>query len=267
VLVPSTEFISRLPVETDWMIKGVIEHKANGFFCAVPKGGKSWAAIDMAISLALGCEWLGFAVPRAVRTALVSREDNPSLTAWRIRQLFKGKAGARLELLRENLYVNSRAQTPELMLDNPEQVRVLKEALTHRAVEFAIFDVFNVLHTADENDNQEMRGMLKQLSAIQAEVGCGIGMVHHFNKTDQGSMTQRLRGSSAIAGWAEWLIGISMTDEETKTRRMDFESKAACPPDSIYYQIITADNGQVQLRRTEYAPATQQRQGTNVRYM
>ena len=94
-----------------------------------------------------------------------------------------------------------------------------------------------VLHAADENDNPEMRGILRQLSTIQAEIGCGIGVVHHYNKADQGSMTQRLRGSSAIAGWAEWLIGISMADEETKTRRMELELKAAQPPDPIYYRI------------------------------
>jgi len=96
------------------------------------------------------------------------------------------------------------------MLDNPNQMAELMAALKTIRPRFAIFDVFNVLHSADENDNQEMRTVLRQLSAIQAEIGCGIGVVHHYNKTDQGgSMTQRLRGSSAIAGWAEWLIGIS----------------------------------------------------------
>jgi RecA-family ATPase len=107
------------------------------------------------------------------------------------------------------------------------------------------------MHAADENDNTEMRCVLKVLSRIQAEVGCSICVVHHFNKNDSGSMTQRLRGSSAIAGWAEWLIGIAMHDEKTKTRRMDFELKAACPPDSIYYQIATGDDNEVQLKRTE----------------
>jgi hypothetical protein len=62
-------------------------------------------------------------------------------------------------------------------------------------------------------------------------------------------MTQRLRGASAIAGWAEWLIGISMADEETKVRRMDFELKAACPPDPIYFQIVS-DTTSARLERT-----------------
>jgi RecA-family ATPase len=132
-------------------------------------------------------------------------------------------------LLATNLYINSRRESAELMLDNAQQMAELLEALRQVRPRFAIFDVFNVLHCADENDAQAMRSVLRQLSTIQVEIGCGIGVVHHFNKADQGSMTQRLRGSSAIAGWAEWLVGISMANEETKTRRMEFELKLLSP--------------------------------------
>ena len=146
------------------------------------------------------------------------------------------------------------------MLDNTEQIAELLAALKLLRPGFAIFDVFNVLHCADENDNQEMRVILRQLSTIQAEIGCGIGVVHHYNKADQGSMTQRLRGSDAIAGWAEWLIGISMTDAETKTRRMDFELKAAQPPDPVYYRI-ESDAVSAKLATVAYQPQHGKREG------
>lgn len=250
VLIPAPKFVQSTPAEVDWMVEGIIERGANGFFCSQPKGGKSWAAVDLALSLALGMPWLNFNVPRPFRVALISREDNPSLTGWRMRHLLSGKSAEHPGTL-ENLYVNSRAQTPEFMLDNPEQWQELVDALQQRAIEFAVFDVFNVMHGADENDNTEMRQVLRQLSAIQAAVKCGIGVVHHFNKMDGGSMTQRLRGASAIAGWAEWLIGIRMEDEEQKIRRMDFELKAACPPDPIYYQVLTGADGAVRLECTD----------------
>jgi RecA-family ATPase len=51
---------------------------------AEPKVGKSWLAADLAICLALGVDFLGRKVPRAVKVAFVSREDNPSLTRWRL---------------------------------------------------------------------------------------------------------------------------------------------------------------------------------------
>jgi hypothetical protein len=253
LLVPITSFLRETPEEIDWLIEGLIQRGANGFFCAVPKGGKSWAAADMAISLALGCPWLGFNVPKPAHVALVSREDAPELTSWRINHLFASKNTRQPNLLEANLYVNTRRQSGELMLDSEEQVAELSLAMKQRQIEFAIFDVFNVMHGADENDNTEMRRVLRQLSKIQAEVGCGIGMVHHFNKAESGSMTQRLRGSSAIAGWAEWLIGISIVEEQQKIRRMEFELKAAQPPDPLNFQIVSNDaNGVASLTRSDW---------------
>jgi len=46
--------------------------------------------VDLALSLAMGVDWLGFKVPQPVRVALITREDNPSLTAWRMKHLYLG---------------------------------------------------------------------------------------------------------------------------------------------------------------------------------
>ena len=79
-------------------------------------------------------------------------------------------------------------------------------------------------------------------------------------------MTQRLRGSSAIAGWAEWLIGISMADQDTKTRCMEFELKAAQPQDPIHYRIESTGVS-AELFRVD-APTVQRREGSTAeRYM
>lgn len=259
LFLSAPKFVAQAPQNINWLVEGVIERGANGFIAAPPKGRKSWATIDLAISLALGCDWLGFRVPEPVKVALVSREDNPSLTAWRIRKVFAGKScQTSAGLIELNLHVNSRQQSAELMLDNPEQMAHLMAELRAIRPCFAIFDVFNILHAANENDNQEMRAVLRQLSLIQSKIGCGIGVVHHYNKSDQGSMTQRLRGSSAIAGWAEWLIGISMADEETRTRRMDFELKAAEPPEPIHFRIDSSP----EVSRMEKVPFDSQHRGT-----
>jgi RecA-family ATPase len=196
-----------------------------------------------------------------VKTALISREDNPALTAWRLKHIFSGKQSNCPDLL-TNLYVNSREQSAELLLDNAEQMNELSAELKRRATEFVIFDVFNILHSADENDSGEMRKIMLRLSQLQSEVGCAIGVIHHFSKgTDGMSLTQRLRGSSAISGWCEWLIGITMAELETKTRKMEFEIKAAAAPDPIYFNIINADSVRLE-RNTCFVPNQSQKNGS-----
>jgi hypothetical protein len=265
LLVSAPEFVAQVPEVVDWMVEGVIERGSNGFIVANPKTGKSWSATDLAISLALGCDWLGFKIPRPVKVALISREDNPALTGWRMRHLTAGK-GSSPELLQTNLYLNTRRQSPELMLDNTQQMAEMTDALKTLGTEFVIFDVFNILHAADENDAQEMRRVMKRLTQLQQEVGCNIGVIHHFSKgTDGMSLTQRLRGSSAISGWCEWLIGLSMADAETKIRKMEFEIKAAESPEPIYFTIESQD-GWSRLHRCDYTPSTSPR-GSAARYM
>ena len=236
LLVPIMSFLKDVPEEIDWLVTGVIQRGANGVFCADAKGAKSFASLDMALSLAIGVPWLGFDVPKPTRVALISREDTPGLTAWRTQHLLLGKRGDTNQL-QTNLYINTGRQSKELMLDNEEEVIELMSVMKQWQIEFAIFDVFNVMHAADENDNTEMRTILRQLSRVQAEVGCCIGVAHHYNKAGSTSTTQRLRGSSAIAGWAEWLIGLTLVDEVQKIRRMEFELKAAQPPDAIGFKI------------------------------
>lgn len=52
-------------------------------------------------------------------------------------------------------------------------------------------------------------------------------------------MTMRMRGSSAIAGWCEWMIGIEIDDPAAKGRKTQFELKAAQPPEPIYWAILS----------------------------
>jgi RecA-family ATPase len=124
----------QFPDEIDWMIKGVIPRGANGIIAGVPKVSKSVLAADMAVSLALGEDFLGFEVPRPVKVAIISREDHPGLTGWRIRAFRKERG---LETI-PNLIVNTRQQTDTFMLDDNGQVAQTIEQLKRHRVEFAI---------------------------------------------------------------------------------------------------------------------------------
>lgn len=251
VLSDFASFATQSHAQMDWMVSGLIERGSNGFIAADPKTGKSFYAADLAISLATGSPTLDFSVPVPTKVALVSREDNPNLTAWRFRNLLQGKflSTVQLQYLDQNLYVNTRAQTPSFMLDNDNEVRNLVSALRERRIEFLILDVLNVLHKSDENDNTQMAEVLRKAKRIQDDTGASLGIIHHFNKTDTGGrITRRLRGASAIAGFAEWIVGISMANEENGVRKMEFELKAGAAPDPIYF-IMNSSEGTVRLKR------------------
>ncbi len=76
----------------------------------------------------------------------------------------------------------------------------------------------------------------------------------------EGSKTKPLRVSRAIAGWAEWLVGIEPVPGESGTRSMEFELKAAMSPDALRFRIESDDfGGDVRIEKCEWSPAMQQR--------
>ena len=256
LLLPAHKFIASAPERIDWLVEGVIQRGANGVIAASPRAGKTWLSLDLAIALASASDWLGFRVPRPARVALLSREDPQALTGWRLKHLLAGR-GYEPDYEFGQLWCNSRQQSESLALDNPAEMAALTAELQSRAPEMVILDVFNVLHAADENDQTQMRGVLRAVSKLSADLdGAAICIVHHFNKgTGEGTaaMVNRLRGSSAIAGWTQWIVGLSYADERAKIRRAEFELKAGESPDPVNFRI-ESDGGWSRISVVDFTP-------------
>jgi hypothetical protein len=236
LLVPVSEFLLHASPAIEWIVEGLIQRGSNGFIGALKDGGKSWLAADLALALAFGQPWMGFQVPGRVRVALVTREDNPQLTKWRVKKLAEGRSLDVFSGESEWLYVNSREQSAEFYLDVAEFLDPMISELKLFKPEFLLLDVLNVMHTADENDNTEMRKVVSQISKIQSQVGCQVGVTHHFTKDAQGDLGQKLRGAGAIGGWAEWIIGIEKW-KGSDTRKAEFYLKAAQRPAPFFYEV------------------------------
>lgn len=246
LLVNIEDFIRNAPREVNWLMEGIIEKGSNGMVIARPKAGKSFSVLDMAISLAAGQSWMagntsaGFYVPNPVRVCVVSREDNPHTTQWRAVKLLDARQ-VQMEDIRDYLCLNTRMQSPDMKIDDPDMLAALMRDLDKAKTEFLILDVFRKLHSAEENDNTEMQKVIDCVSQIQEKVGCQIAIIHHDNKREDATLTERARGASAIAGFAEWIIGLKVVNPEAPkhewVREMEIEIKAALPPDNFHYVI------------------------------
>lgn len=248
-----TQFHEKATDTVDWILEGVIQQGANGMMIARPKCGKSFAVLDLALALSSGQRWLDFYVQKRVRTALVSREDNYGLTQWRNLKLAKHR-GLSAADLDGWLYINAKGLKPKIMLDYPEDVAALVADLKRYQTEFLILDVMRVLHGAEENDNTEMQKIIDVLNDIQEKTGASICLIHHDNKREDATLTERARGASAIAGWAEFICGIRVVDDQDWTREFACELKAAMAPSNFYWKIIDTADGGIELARVHWEP-------------
>lgn len=255
-----SQFEEKLADQIDWLLEGIIQRGANGLMIARPKAGKSFAILDLAIALASGQRWLEFYVPKRVKVALVSREDHYGLTQWREKKLRTHRAVLGQEL-DEWLYINAKGLRPKIMLDYPEEVSAMIAELKHYGTEFLILDVMRVLHGSDENDNTEMQKIIDILNGIQEQIGCSICLIHHDNKRIDGSLTERARGASAIAGYAEFICGLRVADETEWVREFSCELKAAMAPEKFYWKILDTEDDAIKVERVQWTPPTRGRKG------
>lgn len=258
-LVEALDWAGTESPQVDWLINGVIQADANGIIAAEPKTGKSLCALDLLLSLASQQEWLGRWVPKRIRCAYISREDSPVLTKARIRGFLSGKGiGTNSYGLPNDisgwLWCNTREQLGDFDVDNDEHLANMAHDLKERGIQFALFDVFNRLHSRSENDNTEMAQVVGRISQMGRDAGCAIGVVHHVSKENgySGRFFTRIRGASAIHGWTEWSIGLSLdldrkTEEGKPIRKAEFETKAAesCAPISFW---IKSKDGNLSLQ-------------------
>ena len=261
IAVPAREFLDKIKPTREWLVEGLIEKGSNGFVVAEPKASKSFFTVALADSLARGDTFLSFNVPRRVRTLVLNAEDNPETTRWRLSGLERHMGYT--EELDGWLWVTTKEQFPSFKLDRPSDIRDIVATCKKHQIEFLILDVLNVLHDADENYNKEMRRVLSSVNTIQAKAGCQICIVHHYNKSDGQSITKRMRGSSAISGFAEWIVGLDVVDEVAKVRRAQFEIKGGEAPLPVHYQIMNMAAGgihfQVVAEQGEPAPEPKRR--------
>ena len=124
------------------------------------------------------------------------------------------------------------------------------------------------IHDGEENDNTEVAKVLAKVNRIQTELNCACALVHHIAKADEGGNIFRgLRGASAIHGWMEWGIGISVTNPEAEDRakyirRAEFESKESTAA-AIYYKIAGSDDSAaVRLEQLEKPEEASKRRTT-----
>lgn len=249
ILEGARTFIGGASKHTEWTINGIIQRGGNGIIAGVPGASKSLAVLDLATHLITGSPWMGRDILHRCKVAVVSREDYPGLTKQRALSMIAGappEQSDRFEELDldEWLYFNTRAQSSTFSLQKETDVLEIIEAIKERGIEVAFFDVFRRLWDGDENDNQEVAKVLAVLTRIQTEANCAVALVHHLKK-EQGHIFDRIRGASAIYGWREWAIGISIENPEEedhtkRVRKLWFDTKADAAALPIHYQIDSA---------------------------
>src|SRR5262252_5201989 len=185
--------------EQPWLIEGLWSALGVGILGGEPKVGKTFLALDLAVSVASGTPCLRrFPTPQAGRVLLFAAEDPPYVVRQRLEGIAHA-AGVDFETL--DIHVIT---APTLRLDYKEHQKALQATVASLKPILLVLDPFVRLHAIDENVASEVAPLLAYLRSLQRCHRTAVALVHHARKGaahERGG--QALRGSSELHAWGD----------------------------------------------------------------
>ena len=161
-----------------WLVEPLWTRAAVGFIGGVPKLGKTWLGLDIALSVATNTKCLGrYAVAEPGRALVYLAEDHPSVVRQRLQGLCRHR---HLEIAGVDLHVIT---APALRLDLERDRDRLTETVRRMKPKLVLLDPLIRLHRVDENSAGDVSGLLAYLRELQRASDIAIIVVPNADGT------------------------------------------------------------------------------------
>ncbi|MFQ5601582.1 MAG: AAA family ATPase [Candidatus Krumholzibacteriia bacterium] len=218
-----------------WLVEGLWSRTAVGFVGGVPKLGKTWLGLDLALSVATGTPCLDrFRVPEPGDVLVYLAEDHPALVRERLDGLCRHRG---VELERVGVHVITAAS---LRLDLERDRLRLTETVRRIRPRLLLLDPLVRLHRRDENHAGDVAELLAFLRELQREHNLAIVVVHHMRKGGSGRDGQALRGSGDFHAWTDSALYLTARRDRLL---LAVEHRGAPAPEPIELRLNSRPDG------------------------
>ena len=176
---------------------------------------KTWAAIDLAVCVASGKQWLGMAV-KPCNVLIIDEESGDTRLANRIKDTMRGELG---QMANASVPIKSVSLAQFNLLKRPDDADLLARLVLELDAKLVIIDALaDVMLGGDENAVKDTQPVFANLRFIAELTGAAFIVIHHANKLGG------YRGSSAIAGAIDTLLSVESKQDNSlitfKTEKM-----------------------------------------------
>lgn len=207
--------------DPQWLVEGMLEERSVVGIFGQPKSAKSWAGLDMILSLATGTSAFGggeqYRVARAVKVVAYLAEEAKVHVRRRLRALSNGKSLTENERAARSNNLSIIERQALDICDDAQLVDLLACLLLEKPTAVMLDPLVDIASIDNENDNSEMAKVMERLRVIRDVIGCAVIFVHHAGHGGKGGGGRRSammsRGASSVPGKADGGINISADDD------------------------------------------------------
>lgn len=211
-LTPASQMTDLPP--TRWQIKKIMPARDVVAIYGAPGAGKSFMALDMAVCIAEGREWMGYRTKQAQVVYVVLEAANGfsgRLKAW---QMHHGRSlPDALQVIAHAPFAFSSAK------DIADLVDSVRHAVGdgHGGLVVFIDTLARAMGAFEENDNNDMGRVIAASDAIARALQCTVALVAHPGK----DVTKGMRGGSALLGGLDTVIQLEKDADGLRTWRIE----------------------------------------------
>lgn len=236
----------QIPTKLRWLVDEAWVDGSVGFISGRSKSYKTWLALDLALSVVSGADFLGRYPTRRVGPVLLIQEEDPTAVLQeRLRLIAKSKGllpSATYDRAEQTLHIDYPEYPLHIInlqgfnLGVEEKVAQVRELIASINPILVILDPLIVLlpQGVDEYKGAQVSSVLQAIKMWREEFGCAVVIVHHWNKakTESGErFAEHMYGSFAFHAWLESALHIMPVIEEDQEQInqivMEREFKAA----------------------------------------
>ena len=187
--------LDNMPPLAPELIEGLLRIGRKGIIAGASKSHKSWLALNLAISVATGGEWLGHQC-RKGRVLYLNMEIAADSFPHRIAAVAAAKGVGNAEL------GNLKRIDLRGFYEGAEQLKnVILSQASRGDYDLIILDPLYKAFGGDENSAQEVGAFCKVVDRICEHIGCAFVYVHHHSKGAKGDVASidRASGSGVFA--------------------------------------------------------------------
>ncbi|MDR0948890.1 MAG: AAA family ATPase [Lachnospiraceae bacterium] len=177
-----------LPDLSEPLIENVLRKGHKMLLAGPSKAGKSFALIELCISIAEGRKWLGFHCAKG-KVLYVNLELDRASCLHRFKDVYE-KSYAPQNIKNVDIW-NLRGKSIPMDKLAPKLIR---RAAKKDYVAIVIDPIYKVI-TGDENSADQMAAFCNQFDKVCTELGCAVIYCHHHSKGSQGSKRSMDRAS------------------------------------------------------------------------
>ncbi len=188
--------------QVSWLVKGAVPTESLGVMFGASGAFKSFLAIDLALHVAHGINWLGRKT-RQAPVIMIAAEGGTGL--WRRVEAWHRERGVSWQ--DAPVYV-----IPMSVDLTTDCFRVIEAASAVGVVPgLMVIDTLSQTFSGEENSATEVAAYLRELGLwFRESWGCSVLVIHHSGHT----ATERPRGSSAIRANVDYMLGVHRDERE-----------------------------------------------------